>query len=92
MHVQEINLESKLHKRFRFKTNKSIRNKCEDFVLHNIDVTIAGKILKNLVVATASKVDQISAKFRKDSALVIAIHLKDIINLSIKLDTFSIEM
>ena len=78
-HVQEIHLESKLQKRFRFKTNKSIRNKCEYFVLHNTDVTIADKILKNLVVATASKVDQISAKFRKDSALVITIHLKNII-------------
>ena len=60
---------------------KEIRNKCEDFALHNVDITSVEKILKNLDVAKASRTDQIFAP-------VIAIHLANIINLSIKLDTF----
>ena len=39
-------------------------------------------------VAKASGIDQISAKFLKDAAPVIVIHVASIINLSIKLDTF----
>ena len=39
-------------------------------------------------VGKASGIDQISAKFLKDGAPVIAIHVASIINLSIKLDTF----
>ena len=66
---------------------KEIRNKCEDFVLHNVDVTSVEKILKNLDVTKASGIDQTSARFLKDGAPVIAIHLANIINLSIKLDT-----
>ena len=46
-------------------------------------------MLKNLDVAKSSVVDQISAKFLKNGASVIAIHLATIITLSIKLDTFS---
>ena len=67
---------------------KEIRNKCEDFALHNVDITSFKKILKNLNVGKASGIDQISARFLKDIAPVIAIHLANIINLSIKLDTF----
>ena len=67
---------------------KQIRNKCKDFALHNVDVTSIEKILKNLVVAKAYKIDHISARFLKEVSPVIAIHLADIINLSIKLDTF----
>ena len=59
-----------------------------DFVLRNVDVTAVDIILKNIGVAKASGIDQISAKFLKDGALVTAIHLANIINLSIKLDTF----
>ena len=55
---------------------KEIRNKCEDSVLHK-------KILKNLDVAEASGIDQISARFLKHGAPVIAIHLATIIHLSI---------
>ena len=65
---------------------KHIRNKCEDFVL--CDVTTIAKILKNVDVAKASGIDQISAKFLKNCAPVIAIYLTNIINVSIKLDTF----
>ena len=46
------------------------------------------KILKNLDVAKASGIDQISVRFLKDDAPVMAIHLANIINMSIKLDTF----
>ena len=78
--------------KFRIKTTrehyKEIRNKCEDFVLHNVDITSVEKILKNLDVAKASGIDQISARFLKDGATVITVHLANIINLSIKLDTF----
>ena len=67
---------------------EQIRNKCEDFVLHNVDVTRSDKILKNLDVAKPSRIDQISAKFLKNGAPVIAIHLANSINMSIKVDTF----
>ena len=71
--------------------NKEIRNKCEDFVLYNVDKTSVEKILKNLDVVKTSGIDQISARFLKDCAPVTAIHLANIINLSIKLDTFPSE-
>ena len=54
-------------------------------VLHNVEVT---SIKKNLHVAKSSRIDQISAKSIKDSAPLIAIHLADIIYLSIKLVFF----
>ena len=43
-----------------------------DFVLRNVDVTAVDIILKNTGVAKASGIDQISAKFLKDGALVTA--------------------
>ena len=55
---------------------------------NNVDITSVEKILKNLDVAKACRIDQISARFLKDGAPVIAIHLANIINLSIELDTF----
>ena len=54
---------------------KQIRNKCEDFVLHNVDVTTIDKMLKNLDAAKASGIDQISARFLKDGAPVTTCHL-----------------
>ena len=51
-------------------------------------MTTVDKILKNLDVAKASRIDQISDKFLKDDAPIKAIYLANIINLSIKLDTF----
>ena len=84
MHVQNTNLELKplesIIRRF--------FNKCEDFVLHDIDITSVEKILKNLDAVKSSGIDQISAEFLKDDAPVIAIHLANIINLFTKLDTF----
>ena len=51
--------------------HKQNSNDCEDFVLRNVEVTTADKIFKNLDVAKASGIDQISAKFLKDGAPVI---------------------
>ena len=82
----------RLKNKFGIKTTtehyKEIRNKCEDFVLHNVDITSVEKTLKKLDVANASGIDQISARFLQDSSPVITIHLANIINLSIKLDEF----
>ena len=68
--------------KFEIKTTESyykhIRIECEDFVLRNVDVTTIDKILKNRSI-------QISAKFLKDGAPITAIHLANIINVSIKL-------
>ena len=66
---------------------KYVQNEREDFVLCNIDATAVDKILKNLDVAKASGIDQIFSKFIIDGAPIIAIHLANIINVSIKLDT-----
>ena len=63
--------------------------KCEDFLLHNVKATSVEKVLKNLDVAKAFGIDQISGNFLKDGASVTAIHLANIINLSIKFDMFS---
>ena len=59
--------------------------------MHDVEVTAVEKISKNLDVAKASAIKQFSSKFLKDSAPVIAIHLANITNLSIKLDTFSLK-
>ena len=81
--------------KFRMKTRreyyKEICNKCENFVLHNADITSVEKILKKLDVAKAYGIDQISARFLKDHAPIIAIHLANIINLPIKLNTFPLQ-
>ena len=53
-----------------------------------ICILICILIYKNLDVAKASGIDQIYAKFLKDGTPVIAIYLSNIINVSIKLDTF----
>ena len=64
---------------------EQIQNECDvNFVLCNVDVTIVGKILKNLDVAKPSGIYQF-----KDGTPVIVIHLVNIINVLIKLDTFS---
>ena len=68
--------------------DKQIRNKYKEFVLHNVHITSFEKTLRNLDVVKASRIDQISARFLKNVAPVIAIHLANIVNLSIKLDTF----
>ena len=67
---------------------KQIQNECDNFLLRNVGVATLDKILKNLDVAKASGIDRISTKFLKDGGTIITIHLANIINLSIKLDTF----
>ena len=68
---------------------KQIPNDCEDFFfLHNEDITTVGKVLKNLNVVKPSGIDQISAKFFNKGAAVIAIHLVNIKNQSVKIDHF----
>ena len=82
----------RLKNKFGIKTTedyyKQIRKECKDFVLHNVDVPTVDKVQKNLDVAKTFGIDQISAKFLKDGAPVMAIDLPNIINLSIRLDTF----
>ena len=58
-----MNLESKEH----------YRQIWINLALDNVKVATVDKILNNLDVAKASGVDQISAKFLKDGAPVIAI-------------------
>lgn len=65
-----------------------ILNEYKDFLLRNLEVTTADKILKNLDVTKPSRADQISAKFFKDGTPVMAIHHANNINLSVKLDNF----
>ena len=81
--------------KFRMKTtreySKEIFYKCENFVLHNADITSVEKILKKLDVAKAYGIDQISARFLKGHAPIIAIHLANMINLPIKLNTFPLQ-
>ena len=67
---------------------KQIRNKCEETVLHNAEVTLVRKISKSLDVSKASGIDQISSKFLLDGALVICIHLAKTINLLTKRNLF----
>ena len=67
---------------------KQNQNEWNGFVFNNVDVATVDKLLKNLNAAKAFGIDQISANFLKDDAPVIAIHLINIINLLIKLDTF----
>ena len=75
----------------KFANYKQIRNECEDFVLHHVEVVTVYKILNNLDVAKLSGLDQISAKFLKHGDPVISIHLANIINLPINLDTFPLK-
>ena len=59
------------------------------FVLHYVNVPSVEKILKNLDVSRTSRTDQISMNFFKYGAPKIVLDLANIINMSIKLDTFS---
>ena len=56
---------------------------CEDFILHNVDVTTVDKVIKRSDVPKTSGIDQISNKLLKDCRPVITICLTKITNLSI---------
>ena len=49
---------------------------------------VVKKILLSLYTSKATEMDQIQAKFMKDGAKVLALPLRNIMNLSIKLSTF----
>ena len=51
------------------KGHKQIRNGCEDFVLHKVEVSSVEKIFKNIDVGKASRIDQITPKLFKEGAL-----------------------
>ena len=61
-----------------WKHYKQIRNECANFVLHNVKVIAVDTILKNLVAAKDSGIDQIFAICFKDGAPIIATHLVNI--------------
>ena len=65
-----------------------LKNECEDFAQHNVDVLTIEKTINNLDVAKDSGIDQISVKFLKDGDPVVAIYLVITANVSIKLDIF----
>ena len=59
--------------------------------MHNLGLNSVENILKISNIGKASRIDQVSAKCLKDGAPVISNHIANIINLSIKLDTFSLK-
>ena len=61
------------------------------FFLHNLGLNSVENILKISNISKASRIDQVSAKRLKDGAPVISNHIANTINLSIKLDTFSLK-
>ena len=61
------------------------------FFLHNLGLNSAENIWKISNISKASRIDQVSAKCLKDGAPVISNHITNTINLSIKLDTFSLK-
>ena len=71
--------------------SKTACNVSTDFELSNVSEKVIRKILLSLDTSKVVGVDQIPAKFLRDGAEVLAPPSKNIINLSIKLSTFSEE-
>ena len=65
--------------------------KSNDFEFSNTSEERIKKILLSLDTSKVAGMDQIPAKFLRDGAQVLALPLRNIINLSIKLSTFSKE-
>ena len=63
-------------------------NVSNDFESSNLSEEVIKKILLSLDTSKATQVDQILAKFLRDSAEVLALPLRNIITLSMKLSTF----
>ena len=59
-----------------------------EFELSNVFEEVIKKILLSLDTSKAARIEQISAKSRKDSVEVLALPLRNIINLFIKFSTF----
>ena len=70
VHVEKANLESKPLETIIRRFVITVRI----LFLHNVDITSVEMIFKNLDIAKASGIDQISVRFLEDSAPVIAIH------------------
>ena len=79
---------SQTTKNYYSKTSCNISN---DFEFSNVSEEDAKKILPSLDTSKATGIDQISAKFLRDGAEILALPLGNIINLSIKLSTFAEE-
>ena len=75
---------SQTTKNYYAKTSCNVSN---DFEFSNVSEDVK-KILLSLDTSKAAGIDQIPAKFLRDGAEVLALPLRNIINLSIKLSTF----
>ena len=69
-------------KNYYAKTSCNVSN---DFELSNVSEEVIKKILRSLDTSKAAGMGQITTKFLRDSAKVLPFHLRNIINLSIKL-------
>ena len=67
---------------------KTSCNVSNDFESSNLSEEVIKKILLSLDTSKATRVDQILAKFLRDGAEVLALPLRNIITLSMKLSTF----
>ena len=67
---------------------KTSRNVSNDFEFPNVSEEGIKKILLSIDTSKAAGMDQIPAKFLRDSAEVLALPLRNIINLSIKESTY----
>ena len=67
---------------------KTSRNVSNDFEFSNVSEEGIKKILLSLDTSKAAGMDQIPAKFLREGAEVLALPLRNIINLSIKESTF----
>ena len=76
---------SQTTKNYYAKTSCNVSN---DFEFSNVAEEDVKKILLSLDISKAAGMDQIPAKFLRDGAEVLAIPLRNRINLSIKLSTF----
>ena len=63
----------------------------EKFKFQEVSESSVEKLLKEIDTSKATGIDQIPAKFLKDAAPVISVHITKIINLSIKTETFPSE-
>ena len=76
---------SQTAKNYYAKTSCNVSN---DFELSNVSEEVIKKILLILDTSKAAGMDQIPAKFLRDGAEVLALRLRNVTNLSVKLSTF----
>ena len=63
-------------------------NISNDFEFSHVSEEVIKKILRSIDTSKTAEMDQVSAKFLRDVAKVLALPLRNIINMSIKLSTF----